>query len=131
MGFKPVVAIVTFDSERNAQFHNVFHFFDDDLFQCLHFLRKGVEHKFIVDLKDHLGLQALLAHLIVDSYHRQFDDVSGSPLDRSVHGIPLGKCPDRGVLGVDLRNIPPAAKKCLHVPGLPGSLFGVLDEGLD
>ena len=115
VSFEPVLSFIAFNCKWNRKFRYIFHFLDNNLLQPFRLVLEGVEEKFVVDLQHHPAAEILFGEPAVNIYHRNLDDVGGSSLNRRVHGVPLGKGADRGIVGVDVRDIPSASEDSLHI----------------
>jgi len=62
---------------------------------------RELEKKFVMNLKDHLGLQVLFRQTAVDIDHGHFDDVGGGALQRRVERGALGEVAQLELRGIN------------------------------
>ena len=111
MSLKPVLSEAGICYEWHVQGEGILHLFDDDTLHFLLLLREDGEVKFVVNLQDHLTLDALGLETLMDADHRHLDDISSCSLDGGVDGITLSKATDGGVVGVDIWKITTTPKE--------------------
>ena len=91
MRFKPVFAPTGICYQWHIERVCVLHLFEHNLLHLLFLFRIDAEVQFIVYLKYHFGTDVLASETFEDVYHRHFDDVGGTALDR--HADRLGARP--------------------------------------
>ena len=107
------------------------HAFEDDGFDQVDFTLMHVEDEFIMDLKDHPGLQLLPLHLVEDPDHGDLDHVGGGSLNRGVDGIAFGKAADGGVARGDVAQVTAALHHGFNIAVAAGRFDGAVHVSLD
>ena len=64
----------------------------------------------------------------MDGNHRHFDDVCRSTLDRRIDGIAFRERTHRGIVRIDVRQVPLAAEQSHGIAVFAGKLFLRLNE---
>src|ERR1700751_2471060 len=93
----PVQSHAQFNQERHFEPVHVFHVMADQRLHYFDFALRHLEDQFVVNLKRHAGFQIATADLLVNSNHRQLDQVGGGALQWSVDGGALGEAAQVGV----------------------------------
>ena len=110
MGFEPVVAKAGVSDEGDSHLEGVLHLFDDDTLYLFLLVWIDGEVEFVVDLQNHFGANVLSLEALEDVYHRHFDDVGSSTLNRGIDGVTFSKTTYYAVSAVDIWQVATTSK---------------------
>src|SRR5688572_28140397 len=81
LGLHPVVADAYIDDQGHRKHRGLLHLVLDNARHDLDFIRRSLENKLVMNLKDHLRSQARYSQRVVDPDHGDLDQISGRPLN--------------------------------------------------
>ena len=87
VGLEPVIAKAGVSNEGNSHVEGVLHLFQDDTLYLFLLVRIDAEVEFIVDLENHLALNAFCLEALEDVDHRYLDDVCSSALNGGIDAL--------------------------------------------
>ena len=131
MRLQPVLALAAVGDEGHAQWNNLLHLFQDDLFHQFCLFLIDIEVQLVVYLQDHLAFQLLRLKTLVDADHCQLDDIGRAALDRGVDGVAFGITADNGVARVDIRQVTFPLEDGLDIAVLASGLDALVHVFLD
>ena len=97
MGVEPVSGGTVAGRESDLALVNALHLLDDDALDLFKVTGNHIKVKFVVNLQNHFGLDALLLEAPVDAHHGEFDDIGSGALDGCVDGVTLAESPHYGI----------------------------------
>jgi hypothetical protein len=77
MRFGPRVPLADLDGQGHFEMPDVLHRFRDPWEHFFYGVFGDLEEQFIMDLQQHMARQVLGGNLVVQVYHRQFDQICG------------------------------------------------------
>src|SRR4030042_7100359 len=89
--------------DRHSQYP--FHFFLDHVFRFFAFVIRDLQDQFVMDLHDHLCLEAFIPYASVDPDHGYLDEIGSGPLDGGIYGRPLRKLSGSAIGAADLGEV--------------------------
>ena len=104
----------------------IFHDLADGLDRLFGFVFRGFEDQFIVDLKQHAGLEPGIKQGTGNGDHRAFDNVGRPALNRGVDGGTFTKAPAHPVFVIDAADMDMAAKQGTDKAVFFGKFLGLV-----
>ena len=126
MGFEPVVAKAGIGNEGDSHLEGVLHFFNDDMFYTFFFFGENGEVEFVVNLENHLALDAFGLETLVDVNHSYLDDISCCALNGGIDGVTFSETTHDAVGRVDVWQVATTSKQGSDVALFSGYLLGLL-----
>ena len=84
-----------------------------------------------MDLEHHPGAESAFLQARRHANHGKLYYIGRCPLDGGVDGIAFGQGPHRGVVRMDVREVPASAEESLNIAVLPGKGHGRINETAD